>query len=96
MPRREARLRAVCTPRPLPPHAGDDGRAHVAFFRGRVDTGSVSHAALMRARIDTPRGRTQYGQRFATVEPVSGNLRYNKGLDRFTLRGRTKEKWESV
>jgi Transposase DDE domain len=25
-----------------------------------------------------------------TVEPVFGNLRYNKGLDRFTLRGQTK------
>ncbi|MBC8086772.1 MAG: transposase, partial [Phycisphaerae bacterium] len=34
--------------------------------------------------------RAQYAQRFATVEPVFGNLRYNKGLDRFTLRGRTK------
>ncbi len=34
--------------------------------------------------------RAQYGQRFATVEPVFGNVRYNKRLDRFTLRGRTK------
>jgi len=35
-------------------------------------------------------GRIQYGQRFATVEPVFGNLRHNKQLNRFTLRGRTK------
>ncbi len=34
--------------------------------------------------------RAPYGQRFATVEPVFGNVRYNKRLDRFTLRGRTK------
>lgn len=40
--------------------------------------------------IDTPAGRAQYGQRFATVEPVFGNLRANKRLDRFTLRGRSK------
>jgi hypothetical protein len=26
----------------------------------------------------------------STVEPVFGNIRYNKGLDRFTLRGQTK------
>ena len=26
----------------------------------------------------------------ATVEPIFANIRYNKGLDRFTLRGRTK------
>ena len=31
-----------------------------------------------------------YGRRFATVEPVFGNLRHNKQLSRFTLRGRTK------
>jgi hypothetical protein len=28
--------------------------------------------------------------RFATVEPVFGNLRHNKRLGRFTLRGREK------
>ena len=32
----------------------------------------------------------RYGQRFATVGPVFGNLRYNKALDRFTLRGQSK------
>jgi len=62
----------------------------VAFFRGRADAEAESHTARMRARIDTPLGRAQYGQRFATVEPVFGNVRYNKGLDRFTLRGRRK------
>jgi hypothetical protein len=29
-------------------------------------------------------------RRFATVEPVFGNLRYNKRLSRFTLRGKAK------
>ena len=44
----------------------------------------------MKARIDSATGRAQYGRRFATVEPVFANLRHNKRLDRFTLRGRTK------
>ena len=44
----------------------------------------------MRKRIDSPQGRALYGRRIATVEPVFGNLRYNKGLDRFTLRGKAK------
>lgn len=39
--------------------------------------------------MDAPEGRRRYGQRFATVEPVFGNLRASKRLDRFTLRGRT-------
>ena len=61
----------------------------VAFFRGRAD-GQESYTDKMKARIDSPEGRIRYGQRFATVEPVFGNVRYNKGLDRFTLRGRSK------
>ncbi len=44
----------------------------------------------MRERIDGDDGRDQYGRRFAAVEPVFGNLRHNKRLSRFTLRGREK------
>jgi len=62
----------------------------VAFFRGRSGAAPATHTTRMKERIDTPAGRARYGQRFATVEPVFANLRYNKGLDRFTLRGRTK------
>ena len=62
---------------------------NVAFGRGRAMDGE-SHLVQMRRRIDTDEGRAQYARRFATVEPVFANLRHNKGLDRFTLRGRTK------
>ena len=62
---------------------------NVAFGRGRVGV-DVSHTGQMRQRIDTDQGRQQYAQRFATVEPVFANLRHNKRLDRFTLRGRAK------
>ena len=59
------------------------------------DTGTSAHAPsmllkAMRARTDSDEGRQQYGRRFATVEPVFGNLRHNKRLNRFTLRGRHK------
>ncbi|MEP6766995.1 MAG: transposase [Gemmatimonadaceae bacterium] len=53
---------------------------NVAFGRGRIDV-TVSHTEQMRQRIDSVAGRAQYAQRFATVEPVFGNLRYNKRLD---------------
>ena len=62
----------------------------VAFLRGRDDTERETHTMRMQQRLDAPEGRAQYGRRFATVEPVFANLRYNKRLDRFTLRGRTK------
>ena len=61
----------------------------VAFFHGKVAT-KPSYCDRMKQRIDSHAGRELYGRRFATVEPVFGNLRYNKRLDRFTLRGRTK------
>jgi len=64
----------------------------VVFFHGRVAPKPKPETAMARIkrRIDAPEGRAQYGQRFATVEPVFGNLCCNKGLDRFTLRGRIK------
>ena len=51
-----------------------------------------AHAAteLMKRAIDSARGRRLYSQRIATVEPVFANLRHNKRLDRFTLRGKEK------
>ena len=62
----------------------------VAFFRGRAADAPVTQTARMKAAIDAPAGRAQYAQRFGAVEPVFANVRYNKGLDRFTLRGRRK------
>ena len=50
----------------------------------------ATHTQSMRERIDSHQGKQQYGRRFATVEPVFGNVRHNKGLDRFTLRGQRK------
>lgn len=61
----------------------------VAFFLGRAP-GHETHTDKMKAKIDSPRGREMITRRFATVEPVFGNLRGNKRLDRFTLRGRKK------
>jgi len=62
----------------------------VCFFRGKAPGGKTSYTDLMKRAIDSERGRAMYGGRFATVEPVFGNIRYNKGLDRFTLRGQKK------
>ncbi|SFQ44316.1 Transposase DDE domain-containing protein [Geopseudomonas sagittaria] len=59
----------------------------VAFFLPRVRQ-MDDPLEQMRQRIDSPQGREMITRRFATVEPVFGNLRHNKRLDRFTLRGR--------
>ena len=61
----------------------------VSFFHGKAD-GHESYTDKMKQCIDSPEGRVRYSMRFATVEPVFGNLRHNKQLNRFTLRGQKK------
>jgi transposase len=78
-------LRALCLRKPQTTKT-----RQVAVFLGAVAGRPKSHTERMRERIDSPEGRALYGRRFATVEPVFGNIRHNKGLDRFTLRGRGK------
>ena len=62
----------------------------MVFFKGKAKGAPQSFSDKMKRKIDSAEGRVEYGRRFATVEPVFGNLRYNKGLDRFTLRGKPK------
>jgi len=61
----------------------------VCFFRGNTNP-QDSYVERMKRAVDSPEGKALYGRRFATVEPVFGNIRHNKGLDRFTLRGKKK------
>jgi len=82
-----------CVPCALRRHClrtpGTTKTRQVAFFQGKVP-GHVTHTGRMKAKIDSALGRQMISRRFATVEPVFGNLRGNKRLDRFTLRGRDK------
>ena len=60
----------------------------VAFFEKHQSV--LPYTERMRRAIDSARGRKLYARRIAIVEPVFGNLRHNKGLDRFTLRTQRK------
>lgn len=44
----------------------------------------------MQKRVDSRLGKQIYGHRMSVVEPVFGNIGTNKGLNRFSLRGREK------
>lgn len=44
----------------------------------------------MKRKIDTPEGRRMYSKRLGIVEPVFGNIRSCKKMDKFTLRGQIK------
>jgi transposase len=59
----------------------------VRIFHGRRP-GSITDE--MKQKIDTAEGRKVYSKRLGIVEPVFGNIRARKRLDRFTLRGQLK------
>ena len=57
-----------------------------------ISIGTVrgNRSKAMADKIDTKEGRRAYSRRFGIVEPVFGNIRSQKRLDRFTLRGKIK------
>jgi transposase len=59
----------------------------VRIFHGRHQ-GRITDE--MKQKIDTPEGRKIYSKRLGIVEPVFGNIRSCKRMDRFTLRGHIK------
>jgi transposase len=61
----------------------------MTIFIGRSQEKKDSPIERMKRKFDTLYGRFVYNKRIAIVKPVFGNLR-NKGMDRFTLRGKRK------
>jgi hypothetical protein len=55
-----------------------------------VGTVGRNYSYEMSEKIDTKRGRRLYPRRMAIVEPVFANIRTQKRLDQFTLRGKLK------
>jgi transposase len=53
---------------------------------------------LMRSKLTTDRGRELYAQRKITVEPVFGQIKHNRKIDRFMRRGRSaaQSEWRLV
>jgi transposase len=70
--------------------ADDEDPAGQLLLRQGIGYRKLNYIELMKRAIDSERGRRVYGGRFATVEPVFANIRHNKGLNRFTLRGQRK------
>jgi transposase len=62
----------------------------VAIFLGKHASAKETASERMQRKIDSERGHGMIARRFATVEPVFGNVRGNKKIDRFTLRGQAK------
>ena len=67
-------------------HRKGDGR-QVSF---RVYSETPTYTDWIKARIDSDEGKRIYSHRMSKVEPVFANLEHNKGLKRFSLRGKKK------
>jgi len=54
--------------------------------------------ALMREKLSTDRGPALYRQRTTTIEPVFGQIKFNRRIDRFQRRGRSaaRSEWRLV
>lgn len=51
---------------------------------------SGQYLEWMKGRVDTEEGRRLYSHRMSVIEPVFANICYQKGLSRFSLRGKKK------
>jgi hypothetical protein len=65
----------------------DAKRRHFTYY---VDASGQNISQAMVKKIETQKGRRIYPQRIAIVEPVFANIRVNKRMDKFNLRGKIK------
>ena len=69
-------------------HVNGNGR-QVSFILEKAEK-EPTKTDWMKERVDSPEGKLIYSHRMSVVEPVFGNIENNKGLDRFSLRGKIK------
>jgi transposase len=62
----------------------------VAYFVGRSEKGRNTFTERMKRKIDSDIGRVLYSMRLAISEPPFAHIASAIGLDRFTLRGKSK------
>jgi len=73
------------------PSSADTRKGHgrqVSFVLN--DKKDPTYTDWMKHRVDTNEGNQIYSHRMSVIEPVFGSIGYNKGLSRFSLRGKDK------
>ena len=86
---RQCKIKMNCMRNPESPDAPKGHGRQVSFIIDKAKRKS-SYTDWMKARVDSPEGKLVYSHRMSVVEPVFGNIGTNKGLNRFSLRGRKK------
>lgn len=86
---RACHLKDQCLRNPDSPNTRKGHGRQVSFIIERA-TRAPNYTDWMKRRVDSDQGKQIYSQRMAVVEPVFANIGMNKGLNRFSLRGRRK------
>lgn len=80
----DIKTRCMRNPSSADTREGNGRQVSITYTNGRTPTDR------MKRRVDSKEGKSIYAERMATVEPVFANLRSQKRLDRFSLRGKRK------
>ena len=84
---RDCELKTKCLRNPSAVDKVNGAGRQVSFILEKTGT---PYTDWMKIRIDCKEGKQIYSHRMSVVEPVFGNITSNKGLKRFSLRGKTK------
>jgi transposase len=74
------------------PDAADTRKGHgrqVSFII-KKNNRKLTYTDWMKERVDSDQGKHIYSHRMSVIEPVFANITHNKGLKRFSLRGKAK------
>ena len=63
---------------------------HNFSFITKQGNPTPNHTDWMKVRVDSEKGKQIYSHRMSVVEPVFANMCSNKGLRRFSLRGKNR------
>jgi transposase len=84
---RDCELKTKCMRNPQAADQINGRGRQVSFILNKTGT---PYTDWMKIRVDSQKGKQIYSHRMSVVEPVFGNITSNKGLKRFSLRGKTK------
>jgi len=85
---RHCEIKNQCMTNPSSANDRKGNGRQVSFILSRQH--KTNYTDWMKHRIDSIKGKRIYSHRMSVVEPVFGNLGYNKKLNRFSLRGKKK------
>jgi hypothetical protein len=85
---RDCPLKKKCMQNPSSAETRKGHGRQVSFILS--DKKEATYTDWMKHRVDSDKGKEIYGHRMSVIEPVFGNIGYNKRLSRFSLRGKAK------